>query len=255
MKNNSADHDRFEQLKADQALFGLSEEEQSELTELSRMFPEEELDDLDRTVATAYSLIRETEGQSIPDRLRRTLKNQARNYVAGDAARPSLRTEASTWRTWVPWLITAASLAGIAASFLIDPTPQQTTAQMREDLVASAADLVEVNWSPGTTPIEGAAGDVVWSESLQEGYMRFRNLPANVPTKEQYQLWIFAANQSAETPIDGGVFDITSARETVVPIEAKLRANDVYMFAVTVEKPGGVVVSGRERLPLLAKVE
>jgi len=27
------------------------------------------------------------------------------------------------------------------------------------------------------------------------------------------------------------------------------------MFAITIEKPGGVVVSSRKRLPLLAKVE
>ncbi len=85
--------------------------------------------------------------------------------------------------------------------------------------------------------------------------MRFRGLPVNTPSKEQYQLWIFDRNQSDQTPIDGGVFDITSTEEVIIPINAKLYVQDAYMFAVTIEKPGGVVVSSRERLPLLAQVE
>ena len=39
------------------------------------------------------------------------------------------------------------------------------------------------------------------------------------------------------------------------PINAKLFVQDDFMFAITMKKPGGVVVSSRERLPLLAKVE
>jgi hypothetical protein len=44
--------------------------------------------------------------------------------------------------------------------------------------------------------------------------------------------------------IDGGVFDAPSTGEVVVPITARLRA----LFAVTVERPGGVVVSRREHI-------
>jgi anti-sigma-K factor RskA len=76
----------------------------------------------------------------------------------------------------------------------------------------------------------------------------------NVPTVQQYQLWIFDKNQSDKTPVDGGVFDITSDQEIIIPIQAKLRVQEAYLFAVTIEKPGGVVVSSRERLPLLATV-
>lgn len=84
--------------------------------------------------------------------------------------------------------------------------------------------------------------------------MRFRNLPVNDPTKEQYQLWIFDKNQNEATPIDGGVFDIASTDQAIIPIVSKLVAKDVYLFAITIEKPGGVVVSSRERLPLIAQV-
>ena len=41
--------------------------------------------------------------------------------------------------------------------------------------------------------------------------------------------------------------------DVIVPIRAKLHVVDPKIFAVTVEKPGGVVVSSRDRIALLAK--
>ena len=84
--------------------------------------------------------------------------------------------------------------------------------------------------------------------------MRFAGLAPNDPTREQYQLWIFDKDRPAETPVDGGVFDVDPATgEVVIAIDPKVRVTDATMFAVTVEKPGGVVVSKRERIPVLAK--
>ena len=80
-------------------------------------------------------------------------------------------------------------------------------------------------------------------------------MPVNDQAQRQYQLWIFDRNQDEKTPVDGGVFDITSDGEVIIPIRAKLRVAEAYLFAVTIEKPGGVVVSSRERLPLLASVK
>ncbi len=107
-------------------------------------------------------------------------------------------------------------------------------------------------WPAGTlapdTPHRPAADDVtgrfVWNESLQEGYMVFENMPVNDPKLEQYQLWLVSADQ--EHPIDGGVFDVASNGRVIVPIDPKLRATNLAALGVTVEKPGGVVVSSRE---------
>ena len=52
--------------------------------------------------------------------------------------------------------------------------------------------------------------------------------------------------------VDGGVFDVTSTGEVIVPITAKLRVDDATLFAVTVEQPGGVVVSKREHIVVAA---
>ncbi len=98
-------------------------------------------------------------------------------------------------------------------------------------------------------------GDVVWDEATQTGYMRFSGLPANDPTRSQYQLWIFDGTRDDRFPVDGGVFDVPAGvTEVVVPIRATLPVRKAALFAVTVEAPGGVMVSSRERIVALAQV-
>ena len=80
-------------------------------------------------------------------------------------------------------------------------------------------------------------------------------MPANDPSKATYQLWIFDQTQDKATPIDGGTFDVDANGDVVVPINPRLHATKPEMFAVTMEKPGGVVVSKREKIAVLAKVE
>jgi anti-sigma-K factor RskA len=101
----------------------------------------------------------------------------------------------------------------------------------------------------------GVVGDVVWSNSLQKGFMRFRSIPANDKRRETYQLWVFDAAQNAKTPIDGGVFDVEANGDVIVPIDAKIRVQKPTMFAVTAEKPGGVVVSELGKVMAVAKIE
>ncbi len=82
--------------------------------------------------------------------------------------------------------------------------------------------------------------------------MRLRGLPANRAAVEQYQLWIVDPSRD-ERPIDGGVFDIPGGvDEVIVPIDAKLRADKPTVFAITLEQPGGVVVSDGPLLVIAA---
>ncbi len=56
--------------------------------------------------------------------------------------------------------------------------------------------------------------------------------------------------------VDGGVFDVSSEHEDlVIPVDAKLLVEDPQLFAITIERPGGVVVSDQDRLVLLATVD
>jgi len=151
------------------------------------------------------------------------------------------------------WFATAASilLVAAAASWLLRGQPPITVAAARAQLIDSAPDAARLTWT-ATAEAGGASGDVVWSASAQRGYMRFVDLPANDPTKTQYQLWIFDREREQAYPVDGGVFDVPAAGEVIVPITAKLHVGDATGFAVTIEKPGGVVVSKRERIAVTA---
>lgn len=143
--------------------------------------------------------------------------------------------------------------------------PRPSLAELRGRLLAEDPAAVKVAWKKASddpavvankADLEAAdgLGDVVWSPERQQGFMRFRGLAANDPSMAQYQLWIFDAERNAAHPVDGGVFDVPAAAdgEVVVRIDPRLPIRRATAFAITVEKPGGVVVSNRERLPLIA---
>jgi len=169
-------------------------------------------------------------------------------------------------------LVTAASLLLAVASLsgLLRPNPDTNlggkvanvdpplTGEQRLALLQNAdvPDLVKADWTNPTKDATSldASGHVVWSDSRQEGYMVIDGLAVNDEQKNQYQLWIFDTARDDALPVDGGVFDIDSEGRVIVPIDAKLSITKAKMFAVTIEDPGGVVQSKRERLPLLAPV-
>ena len=109
-----------------------------------------------------------------------------------------------------------------------------------------------VRWEWSDLKGTDSSGDVVWDQQSQEGVMRIVDLAQNNPEVSQYQLWILEAD-GRKHPVDGGVFDVDAEGEVFIPIDAKLLAGKPAAFAITVERPGGVVVSDRKNLPLLAQ--
>jgi hypothetical protein len=130
---------------------------------------------------------------------------------------------------------------------------EPTVAEQKRQFLALANDVVTRNWS---SPKEGEnlSGEIVWSNAEQKGYTTFRGLPVNDPSKETYQLWIFDETQDEKTPINGGVFNVDKNGEVTIPIDAGVKVKKPKQFAVTVEKPGGVVVSKQEKIVAVAKV-
>jgi anti-sigma-K factor RskA len=262
-KHSTSDSSRWEELQVALLLFGLSADEQAEYDDLARQMSVEEFASFDTVVASLDVVWSDMPSESLPEHLRRAIRARAEQELPSkpevSLATSSINaTTAIRVSQYLPWLVSAACFMLAVFTWISNRPVKQAgpdVAQLRAELIAAKEGLVQANWSPGTTPIGNAKGDVVWSGPRQQGFMRFRGLPVNTPTKEQYQLWIFDKNQSDKTPIDGGVFDITTTEEVIVPINAKLQVQEPFMFAVTIEKPGGVVVSSRERLPLLAKVE
>ncbi len=198
--------------------------------------------------------------EPMPAELSSRLKRMASGYFAQAANQDSAKVTTiapSTMglREITAWLCMAASIALALCVWLPGKRDVASLQQQRDSLIASATDILRSKWeSTAPDPKPGVElGEVAWSTASQQGFMTIRGLTVNDATKEQYQLWIIDPSRD-EKPVDGGVFDITSAGESIVPIRAKLRVDKPTVFAITVEKPGGVVVSDQKRLPLIAKL-
>jgi hypothetical protein len=133
-----------------------------------------------------------------------------------------------------------------------EPVVPPTPAEERAALMANSESLKITFGATKDPAAAGVSGDVVWDPVTQRGFIHLSGLAANDPKLRQYQLWIFDGGRDKRYPVDGGVFDVPSnATEIVVPIHAALPVLSAKAFAVTVEKPGGVVVSGREHVVVL----
>ena len=117
-------------------------------------------------------------------------------------------------------------------------------------LTATTLDL-----TPSDDPlVTRASGQIMWDAETQSGTIRLSGVVANDPAEFQYQLWIFDAGRDDRYPVDGGVFDVPAGGLSVeIPIDAKLKVGQAVLFAITVEPRGGVVVSSRERIVLVAE--
>jgi hypothetical protein len=135
---------------------------------------------------------------------------------------------------------------------IAEPAAPMTAAEERAALLAKS-DSLKINLGATKDPAAaGVTSDVVWDPVTQRGFLRIVGLAPNDPAVHQYQLWIFDGGRDKRFPVDGGVFDIpANATEVVIPIHAALPVLSAKAFAVTVERPGGVVVSGREHVVAL----
>lgn len=160
--------------------------------------------------------------------------------------------------TWIRFAAAALVAIGVAIGlYTISQPAVSTIAEQRLALLSqpSAVRVAWTDWAADGAPpeIPGVTGDVVWSDDEQRGYMRFVGLPANDPTKQQYQLWIIDKERGMAQRISGGIFN-GGPGETIVPIEPRLLVNKAAAFAVTIEQPGGTWVSDMTRRVNIAPV-
>lgn len=165
------------------------------------------------------------------------------------------------------WLAAAACLAILVVTLAPKQAP---SIEQRLLAMESEAGVIRTAWaglddagfseSPHAFDQE-LTGEVVWNPETNEGFMVFEGLGDNNPSEYQYQLWIFDSERRtgdlpqfgegilSQRPVDGGVFDARAGR-VIVPIDPKLPIGSAAIFAITVEPPGGVVVSDRDIVTL-----
>lgn len=201
--------------------------------------------------------------ERLPRSLRRRLDRCADDWLSecaakrGEPHRAPLRLS-----TTVPWTIALA--ATVLAAFgwwprLVDFEANVAAAggfeqwraeRARERLLATPG---AGHWAWGQAS-EMASGDVVWDGRAQRGFLRLQGFVPNDPQRAQYQLWIFDAARDDRYPVDGGVFDVPPGHEEIiVPMHPTRAVTRPVAFAITVERPGGVVVSAREKVVAFAQ--
>lgn len=150
-----------------------------------------------------------------------------------------------------PNVIKTPEIAGIPEAAKLPP--ELSAEQKRTQLLASAPDIIQTNW---TSPKgdKRVLGDIVWSNAQQKGYVRLRDLPALDPNQETYQLWIVDEAQKEKTPVSGGIFNVSQTGEVIIPINAQLKIKKPKSFVISKEKAGGVVVSKPNRFVAIAKI-
>jgi Anti-sigma-K factor rskA len=256
---------------------GLSPDEQRALDVLDSETASAYARDLERAAAAvtlaASAPVGGAKQPPLPAGLAQALAQQASAHIAsldkvGDiaAARSSKADQARASATPTPranryggygWLAAAACLVLAIFGWERAPSPPAppTSIEERAALLAKS-DSLKIPLAATKDPAAaGMSGDVVWDPVTQRGFLHFTGLAANDPAVHQYQIWIFDAGRDKRYPVDGGVFDVpANAAEIVIPIRATLMVRKPAAFAVTVEKPGGVVVSGREHVVALGAI-
>lgn len=194
-------------------------------------------------------------GDALPDSLRSRLIARGEGLVAGG---PAGRIGPSPVASggWIGWTVAAAALVLAAVGWFKPPVPATGVPEQRLALLENEPDTIVLPFA-GMGELEGASGvgEIVWNSRLQEGFLRLSQLPDNDPSQGQYQLWIFDTTRDTY-PVDGGVFNVAdrATGEYLVPFEPKLGVGDAMAFAVTRERPGGVVVTDKAGLVLYAPV-
>lgn len=247
-------YDRFLELDAGRALGDLSEEEMKEWQELAPQYQDTEPTGFDYLVSELE--IHHTEESSIPPSLKSKLTESIPSSISKEGSEGRTENTVVSIFPWLGWVAAACLF------FFLNPSGDDpaggdvefTPAQKLEALITEAPDATQkLAFAPGGDSYKEIQGEVMWNDERQEGYMKLSSLPLNDPSKNQYQLWIVDPERD-ELPVDGGVFDISSADgAAVIPIRNTLPISNPVAFVITLEQPGGVVRSKQEVVVALAK--
>jgi len=104
-------------------------------------------------------------------------------------------------------------------------------------LLLTQPDVININWMRTLDPMaKKIYGDIVWSTLLQEGMMRFANLPT-LQADETYHLWMHDLANSANEPVSVAQFspELTIPTELLVPFKAPKKISEPYKFTIMLD--------------------
>lgn len=254
--------ERLLELLADRATGSLSDADRAELESLLARQDTE----IDQAVAGLLHAFHDPAPRAMPAAFKDRLAGEGARLLAsgglrlaGGEARAAAPRPVARYSATPGWLAAAVFALLAAAGWWPRLAGPPSYRQRLDELTRADPGTRILEFEALKDPAAGTAltGKLYWSQARQEGYMRVKDLASNDPSREQYQFWFF--DKSRDYPVDGGVFNFADGQldratgEYIFPIDAKLTVREPTMFAVTVEKPGGVVVTKQERVVMIAK--
>ncbi len=239
-----------------EASVNLSQQEREELNRLLDLFPEYTSDHFHKTTALAqvgFYLEDDFNNETLPEHIRKkTLyrhKKELGQSTVTDYLDHFMRT--LFYRPQFAWALTVLMTIGLSFSMIEFKNYESNFRYLPLKKIVmerTADDLIQYPWHSRTNDLGPINGDIVWSDQQQKGFIKIAGLPMNDPNKNQYQIWIVDPLKHGQ-PVDGGIFDVNRTdKAIIIPINPKLPISKAVGFAITLEQPGGVVVSSE---PLL----
>jgi len=249
-------------LLADRALQGADPAEEAAIRCLLQHVPTLDAESFDRAAAALDLALQQGHEEAMPSHLLEKLEAQAASLKPVPQAntaviqpagvrptpKPNRRSDIASAAAWSGWLVAAVVLLAMWLPY----SPKMVSV---DQLKQQGALVVTGVPGPGKGAKPSLTGEFIWDSNTQEGYMKLSGFTVNNPEKSQYQLWIFDDKEfTTKTPIDGGVFNVTRNNEVLIPIKPNLKVGKPHLFAITIERPGGVMKSERENLIFLGTV-
>jgi hypothetical protein len=245
--------ERLMDLLALEAVQKLSIEEQQELKMLLDLFPEYTQDHFHEMTALAQVSFYTQDNynnESIPRQMRKRIlhayKAELGRTTFMDHVNHYMRV--FFYKPQYAWTLTVLMTIGLSFSMIEFKDYENNFKYLplkRAVLEMTANDIIQFPWYSRSVDLEGISGNIIWSDEGQKGFIKLTGMPMNDPTQNQYQVWIVDP-LNHEQPVDGGVFDVTQTDQSVIiPINPKLPISRAVGFAITLEQPGGVVVSSQ----------
>ena len=234
----------------------LSQQDREELNRLLDIFPEYTSDYFHKTTALAqvgFYLEDDFNNEALPQHIRKKtlyrLKKELGQSSISDHLNNFMRT--LFYKPQYAWALTIVMAIGLSFSMVQFKNYESNFRYLplkKIVMETTAKDLIQYPWHSRTNDLGPINGDIIWSDQGQKGFIQIAGLPMNDPNKNQYQIWIIDPLKY-EQAVDGGIFDVTRTdKAIIIPINPKLPISKAVGFAITLEQPGGVVVSSE---PLL----
>ncbi len=260
MNHESFNLEHLHALLADRATQGADAAEEAALRCLLQHQPTLDAESFDRAAAALDLALQQGHEEAMPAHVIDKLQAQAASIkleaqsnkaviqpvAVSSTPRSVRRSGIANAVAWTGWLVAAVVLL---AMWLPSSPKMLSIDQLKQQGALVVPGQVGKDGKPGLT------GEFVWDSKTQQGYMKLSGFNVNDPTVSQLQLWIFDEKDfTKETPIDGGVFNITNKNEVLIPIKPNLKVGNPHLFAITVERPGGVMKSERKNLIFMGSV-